>query len=131
MSTERQEIIKELDETVSKLVIERDEACVVCGSKTDLQNGHVFSRRYWATRWDIHEVGNCHCQCSFCNSDHGSWTMGATWTPYVYWFVETFGREALNQLWRRAKQLTNYKTYELKELLKDIKQYEVVKRGQP
>ena len=112
----RKTLVKNLDVAVSKYIRERDGQCVQCGSRERLTNGHIFTRRYHSTRWDISNDGNCHTQCWPCNFRHGfdQW-------PYFKWYINKFGQNQFDELRRRHKELKKYKNFELEELLKEIK----------
>lgn len=108
----RKGLIKKLDDLVSEIVVKRDKKCVVCGSTKKLGNGHVFSRRHLATRWDITPDGNCHCQCWACNYRHVTDTV-----PYHRWYQDKFGMKKFDELYERWQTTTHYKTHDLLELM--------------
>ena len=60
----RKGLVKKLDKLVSQIVILRDKKCVVCGSTNRLGCGHLFTRRYYSTRWDLQY---CYAHCWKCN----------------------------------------------------------------
>lgn len=109
----RKSLITKLDGLVSKIVRERDGACVVCGQVTNLQAGHVFSRRHYATRWDLLNV---HTQCSGCNFRHNGDAV-----PYYSWFVRKFGQEEFDRLHDKHIQIKQFKDFQLQELLEELK----------
>ena len=109
--TARQRVVKRLDDIVSKYIRERDQACVECGSKENLTNGHVFSRRSYSTRWDISKNGNCHTQCWGCNFRHSKDNY-----EYFNWYIKRFGIEEFDDLRFRYKKTKKYHTPELEEL---------------
>ena len=111
----RKNLVKRLDTVVSLYIRERDKKCVQCGSVENLTNGHVFTRRYHSTRWDISKDGNCHTQCWSCNYKHG-------WQPLEYynWYIGEFGQEKFDELYQRHKQITKLTNNDLKELLEEI-----------
>jgi hypothetical protein len=109
--TKRQILVKKLDDITSKIVRARDEACVQCGTTENLTNGHVFSRRHNATRWDISLDGNCHCQCWGCNYKH-------SYDNYEYykWYQDKFGLEAFEDLRARYTTTCKFSIPELEEM---------------
>ena len=121
--TPRQRVIKRLDDVTSKIIRIRDGACVQCGSTENLTNGHVFSRRHYATRWDIMEDGNCHTQCWGCNYKH-------SYDNYTYykWYQDKFGVEKFEQLRSEYDQTCKRSNAELEEMYqKYFKLYKEIK----
>ena len=113
--TSRKTLIKKLDTLVSKYIRKRDQKCVQCGKVDTLTNGHVFSRRHYATRWDISSKGNCHCQCWGCNYKHSYDNY-----DYYKWYVDTFGSERFEELRGESKLSKKFKNYDLEELYEEI-----------
>ena len=60
-------LVKENDKLCKQIVAFRERGkCFICGAPgTDL--AHLYGRRYLATRWDTHRLGNCHI---LCRKDH-------------------------------------------------------------
>lgn len=54
----------EADRVMSLWVRKRDRACVTCGSKENLQNGHYVPRNWLGLRYN---KKNCNTQCVGCN----------------------------------------------------------------
>ena len=111
----RKNLVKRLDTAVSLYIRARDKRCVQCGSTKNLTNGHVFTRRYHSTRWDISKDGNCHTQCWSCNYKHG-------WQPLEYynWYIGTFGQKKFDKLYKRHKTTRKFSNGELLILLEEI-----------
>jgi hypothetical protein len=116
--TARQIIIDKLDAITSEIVRTRDGyKCVMCGSKNRPQNGHVFSRRANALKWDIRHDGNCHTQCAthnFLHSQKDSY-------PYWKWYQDKFGEDRFHELRREWEQITHFKMHDLRELYDKLK----------
>jgi hypothetical protein len=112
----RKALIKKLDKLVSEIIIKRDKCCVICGSTSNLNNGHVFSRTHQATRWDINLDGNCHCQCYPCNFKHVHNTY-----PYNNWYVKKFSEKNFDNLYQRWNVVTHLKTSDLLWMYEDLK----------
>lgn len=109
----RKYLVKKLDDLTRKIIRLREpNYCVVCGSVESLNLGHIFSRKTYATRWDIEESGNCHIQCAGCNFRHNDDAL-----PYYNWYIKNFGQEKLNELEQRYRTLTQYKDYQLQTLI--------------
>lgn len=109
----RARLIRDLNDVVSLIVRKRDGRCVVCGSTLNLQCGHLFSRRYHATRWCLL---NCNTQCADCNYRHGS-----NRDPYTFAFVRIHGADVLAALRDRAYSGRRFETPELEEMLKGLR----------
>ena len=114
---------KKLDKVVTQILLKQGSQCVVCGSKTQLGCGHIFSRTHLATRWDITPDGNCHLQCWPCNYKHVH-----NQYPYNMWYVHKFNQDKFDELYQRwnspcpMKQWQIQAKYEeLKDLLDTIK----------
>ena len=107
----RAKVIKGLDRLVSEYVRLRDGRCVLCGTTERLQCGHIFGRRSHGARFDITPDGNCHTQCAGCNQMHN-------YKPWKYykWFIDKFGQETFDALYRRWEQGHKYSRSELMEL---------------
>src|SRR3990167_10059464 len=102
-SISRKGMYAKLDKIVSEIVINRDRKCVVCGRKTTLGTGHIFSRRHLATRWDVVPDGNCHCQCWSCNFHHVR-----DQHDYFIWYINLYGLDKFEELRRRYRQETHF-----------------------
>jgi hypothetical protein len=109
---------RELDKLVSQIVILRDGGCVVCGKRTNLQCGHLFSRAHLSTRWSL---VNCNCQCSGCNFKHEFDTY-----PYTYWFFERYGKDEWDKLHEEYMTIKKWTRSELEELKSNL---EIVLKG--
>lgn len=115
----RKALIEQIEALHPKFIRKRDgHRCVVCGSMRNPTCGHIFSRRNLATRWDISEDGNCHCQCWSCNFSHGGTGMRGPMDKYPYfkWYIEKFGTDKLDELHRRATSIRKWTMDELLEL---------------
>lgn len=112
----RKGIIKKLDKRVTEITIEREPACVICGSTEQLGNGHVFGRGHQILRWDVTPEGNCHTQCWPCNYRHVHNTY-----PYYNWYMNTFGKDKFDKLYQMWERTSNYKEWELVEMFERIK----------
>lgn len=115
----RKTLVRKLDKLVSEITRARETSCVTCGSKDQLNNSHLFSRRNLSLRWDVRPDGNCHTMCWPCNFLHSSRDSA----PYTSWYILEFGIKRWNQLHAEWSKVTKIKDYELQELydkLKDI-----------
>ena len=101
----RKGLVKKLDALVSQIVILRDKKCVVCNSTKRLGCGHLFTRRYYSTRWDLQ---NCHCQCWSCNFKHELDPH-----PYTTFYLNKYGRSGYDALHSRHVLVTPVKDWQL------------------
>lgn len=86
-----------LDDLTSQIVRMRGRGCVTCPAVTRLTCGHIFTRTWRSTRWDIAPDGNCHVQCERCNNAHEGDPV-----PFKNYYALHFGQRALEELERRA-----------------------------
>jgi 5-methylcytosine-specific restriction endonuclease McrA len=88
-------LIRECDRLFSLFIRQRDKSCVLCGSTTNLTNGHLIKRGKKSVRWD--EM-NCNCLCMGCNYkdnfDHD---------VYVQWWILKYGVGAYFNLIERSR----------------------------
>lgn len=97
-----------LDKKMSLYIRARDRACVVCGSRENLQNGHYLSRVYFSIRWN---PTNCNCQCSSCNVKHE-----LDPEPYRDFMVERYGEahiKFLSNLAHSGKKMSRAELHEI------------------
>ena len=110
MSVERKKLIKKLDKVFGDFIKDRDKrVCVVCGSRENIQAGHLFSRNAHSTRWD---EKNVYAQCRDCNYKHES--HPADFTDF---FIEKWGYEEYKKLHKKYHTTRKYKDWELEELI--------------
>lgn len=107
--SDRKKLVEKLDVIVSLIVRARDRRCVLCGNRTNLTNGHLFTRALYQIRWDL---DNCHAQCIGCNFLH-------EFDPYPYteWFRKKFGDKLYHDLYRKGHNGKRFSDLELKQLL--------------
>lgn len=86
-----------LDDLTSQIIRARNPRCILCGSVVQLENGHLFTRTWRPTRWDLEVDGNCHTLCHKCNMEHEG-----NPAPFRKYYVANFGKRALERLERRA-----------------------------
>ena len=106
----RKGLVKKLDKLVSQIVILRDKKCVVCNSTNRLGCGHLFTRRYYSTRWDLQ---NCHAQCWKCNFKHELDPY-----PFTDFYLTKFGKPSYDALHARHVLVSPVKTWQL-NILRD------------
>src|SRR3990167_10596512 len=103
-------LVRRLDKAVKEKVFERDgRDCATCGDyATD--PGHLFTRRWYSTRWD---PMNIFPQCRACNMRHEQDPY-----PLMNYFIERFGKKALDDLHKKSKNVHKgpWKTWELEEI---------------
>lgn len=109
----RKSLIRKLDNKVSEIVRKRDTNCVICFSTKQITAGHLFSRRFYSTRWDL---DNVFTQCWPCNYTHGR-----DQSKYFLWYINKFGLEKFKELEKKAHQVSHFKTADLVEFLEQMK----------
>ena len=106
-------LILHADKNFSVFIRQRDLRCVLCGSTTQLTNGHLIKRGKKSVRWDDK---NCNCLCMGCNykdnfeHDH-----------YVVWWINKYSPLKYEQLVERSKGIFKPSREYLNAI---IKQYE-------
>ena len=119
----RKTLIKKLDAAFSQYIRWRDAdadglvKCISCDTKKhvkQMQCGHLFSRRHYATRW--HEK-NCAGQCYGCNiGDQGrQWVMAKE-------IDKKHGEGTAEKMHQRSQDSRKYTNEELIQLTKYYKQ---------
>ena len=111
----RKGLVRKLDKIVGELVKMRDLKCVCCGSTTNLQPGHLFSRVAYSTRWDLNNV---FCQCQSCNFKHEMDPY-----PLTNYYIKKFGKKAYDSLHRKYVTPVKYKDFQLQELYDELESY--------
>ena len=97
--------INKLDDLWSKLVKERDGACVYCGKTTYLNAHHIYSRSNRSTRWYLpNGITLCPAHHTF------SSTFSAHKTPaeFVDWLREIKGDNFLEDLKNEKKKIDKH-----------------------
>jgi len=112
--SKRRRLVKKLDQMFSLYIRERDLYCVSCGTDYRLQCGHLFSRVFYATRWD---EDNACAQCSGCNMRH-------EFDPMVFpeKYKELYSPEKFDEVYIRSKSQRKIKDDELEEMYKMFKE---------
>ncbi len=113
--SERKKLIKKLDKIFSEYIRLRDGyKCVLCGSRTNVQAGHLITRNKYSTRWNEENV---FAQCKSCNYRH-------EYQPEIYtsWYIEKFGEKKYLDLVKRSNVIVKYKNYDLETMIEHYKQ---------
>jgi len=112
--SKRKCLVGRLDNVFSRFIRQRDERCVTCGSRDNLQCGHLFSRQSYSTRWD---PDNAFAQCSSCNLKHEYDSY-----PLTNWFLGMFGKTAYDRLHAKYKSLRKFSNTELEEMIREYQE---------
>jgi hypothetical protein len=100
------------------IVLDRDLRCVcpvppAKGHTSTRQAGHLIASTKGSVRFDL---TNVHEQCSGCNQRHVNFQH-----YYIDWFLGKFGSEEYHRLVHEADNGKPLKTYELEELIVQLK----------
>jgi hypothetical protein len=116
--TERQKLVKKLDDIFSKFIRSRDKyTCLVCGKQgtgAEIHCGHLFSRVSFSTRWT--EL-NCFAQCKSCNfrAEYDNEPMKRAW-------IAKHGQEKFDVLYMKYNSVFKIGNAELVVLINYYKQ---------
>jgi len=111
----RKLVVKKLDAIFSQYIRLKNSTnglatCVTCGDTKpwkEMQNGHFYSRSRYATRWD---ENNCNVQCMKDNI-----FLKGHYIAYTKYMLDKHGRDFVDDLEVRSKQLHKISTVELEE----------------
>jgi hypothetical protein len=108
----RRDLERILDALTRKIVLAQEFKCFTCDAFEGLDWGHLFTRTWRPTRWDVARDGNNHAQCWPCNSLHEE-------EPHHYTdkFIETFGEPAYDALDARAHSHHKFTIIELHDMI--------------
>jgi 5-methylcytosine-specific restriction endonuclease McrA len=108
--TDRQKLIKKLDDLIRKTILDRDgHECVKCGKESTLQLSHVVGRRSMALRWDLKNLKTLCMRC------HLYWWHKEPMESWM-WFQREFPYRA-DYLLTHKNEITKMGVPELQELL--------------
>jgi len=113
----RSKLVKDLDAAFSIYIrmtksVNGLGTCVTCGTIKpwrEMQNGHFYTRGRYPTRWDI---DNCHIQDAACNV-----FLKGNYINYTKYMIDTYGREFIDELELKSRQIVKYKNFQLQEML--------------
>ena len=121
MKTERQKLVKKLDDIVSKIVRKRDGICICCGTDKKLTCSHYWNRDKKGTRWDL---DNCDSACWPC---HKYRLEGRKNGWYKDFMLEKLGQEKYDLLEYRANTTTKYTVIDLDIMYRQfVEQYKLM-----
>ncbi len=122
MSKERKVAIRFADKWFSLFIRARDKFCYTCGTRRNLECGHLFPRTFLGTRW--HEAA-AFAQCHNCNSLHESDTE-----PFYGKFINDNGLELFEYLQRLTRSPVLKTDHEIRYIGEKYKhRYEQLNRG--
>jgi hypothetical protein len=91
--------------------------CEYCGSTEHLNAHHIFSRANKATRYDLE---NGICLCSLHHTFSHTFSAHKTPVEFTRWLDQYKGRDFVDKLSEKAKNIKKWSVDDLKELLKEI-----------
>jgi transcription termination factor NusB len=106
---------KKLDNLWSKVVRSKGE-CELCGRKPPevvLHAHHIFSRRWYSTRWDI-KNGVC-----LCTGDH-LFKAHKDVQEFSDWVQDRYGVDYIDDLRRKAHETADFTKEQKKELINNL-----------
>jgi hypothetical protein len=106
---------KKLDNLWSKVVRSKGE-CELCGRKPPevvLHAHHIFSRRWYSTRWDI-KNGIC-----LCTGDH-LFKAHKDVQEFSDWVQDRYGVDYIDDLRRKAHETADFTKEQKKELINNL-----------
>jgi 5-methylcytosine-specific restriction endonuclease McrA len=102
----KKKLIKELDKLWGEYVRKRDGSCIVCGSCNHLQAHHIFSRRYFNTRFNI-DNGVSLC---FAHHHHLAHSLYEEFRDKM---IEFIGIDKYESLKKESKEIVKYSSDDL------------------
>lgn len=109
--TKLKTLFKKAERLWSLYIRDRDKACVICGTKKNLTNGHLITRSKKSVFFD---PKNSNCQCTSCNYKH-------EFNPEIYtaWFLNKYGLEEYNSLCQKSESIKKWTEDELLTLINE------------
>lgn len=110
---------KQLDMLWSQ-VVRKNGYCEYCGKKGGkdgevvLHAHHIFSRRYFSTRWDVR---NGVCLCNGCHLYKAHKDI----QEFSDWVVEHFGEEKIQAIRESSHKIVDFSKEEKKEIMENLK----------
>jgi F0F1-type ATP synthase alpha subunit len=101
---------KEADKVFSLWVRKREDYCITCGSRKNLQAGHYISRSCNQLRYDPRNV---HTQCVSCNV----FKRGAM-DEYARMLIAKYGKNILDVFAKEKVKIKQWKANELEQIIK-------------
>jgi len=112
--TDRQKIIKKLDDKVRVIIRERDVVCQKCNKVFDKMDcSHVIPRGNKALRWDLN---NLKLLCSGCHL----WWWHQNPLEAMEWFKSKFPDRYEYLMGKRKEPIRPIKIFELRDLLEEL-----------
>jgi len=124
--TERQKLVKRLDDVFSLYIRERDKQSVFSGSMENLNCFHIFSRVSYSTRWDEKNA------FASTNAENLIYEHDTYFQHQVHtWYIDKFGQDQFDLLhvkWNKTTKFSNadlkaliiYYQNKIKEVMKDV-----------
>ena len=114
--TERQKLVKKLDDIFSLYIRTRDKRSVFSGSSENLQCFHIFSRVSYGTRW---EEWNAFAATS---AENIKYEYDTYFINHVHnWYIGRFGKPMFEMMNRKYYGITKFSNADLKMLIEHFK----------
>lgn len=116
---ERQNIERQLDDLVSRIVRRRDlkNGCITCGRPMIYETstaGHFMHRSHRCTRWSI---VNVNAQCWSCNRTDDT-------AVYEQAMIRKYGQQTTERIKNLARTNCHYSVSDLREIYRELKEIE-------
>lgn len=122
MKPKRTKLIEKLDEVFGDYIRNRDKGkCFTCdkvidpSNRTDLNPGHVFSRRHLGTRWD---ECNVFAQCRNCNYRQNLVGNGSA----VLRAIDLVGKAAIDEVEAKTRQISKISIKDLESMIEEYEE---------
>ena len=112
-NSERNKLTDAILAEIKRIKLKKYPRCVQCGSTYNLQLGHVFTRNYKST---IFEMDNNFIQCEVHNNEHEN-----NPEPYISWVKNEIGERRYMLLLGKTYLIKKWQIWELKELLEKLR----------
>ena len=104
--------LKKIADDLCRRIVRARGACESCGSTTDLQWAHGYSRKYLRTRWSTWFTfclcRSCHCKFTY------------HWEQWVDWMIAKLGQQLFDKMRTDALDKTPISNDEIQETIEKL-----------
>jgi hypothetical protein len=109
----KSQLIKQADRLWSQCIRTIYDSCIICGSTKSLNAHHVFSRRYFATRFDT-DNGVLLCYPHHIHLAHSKFE------EFRDKILELFGQNKYEELKNKSQEIKKWTVEEIQDLIKEL-----------